>query len=168
MANTHNIGGGENAEQARELRERLARAIHEQYRENQKGKKSAEDPSMRPWEDLAPDLRESNLQQADQIPEKMQRIGYVCVAASGEHAAPFQFSSAEVEALAEMEHARWVEERVKSGWTLGARDPDNKMSPYLVAYEFLTDEVKEYDRQAVRAIPAVLARAQLGLGRHPG
>jgi len=36
------------------------------------------------------------------------------------------------------------------GWRVGERDDARKMRPSLVAYDELTDEVKEYDRIYVR------------------
>jgi hypothetical protein len=91
-----------------DLRDRIARAIHDQYCDEQAGSKPPDDPAMRPWEDLSEDLRESNRQQADQIPEKLQRIGYTYGVAREQPAPQHEFTEQEVEVLAEMEHARWV------------------------------------------------------------
>ena len=64
------------------------------------------------------------------------------------------------EMLAEAEHARWTVERLLAGWTLGEkRDVAGKVSPYLVSWASLPDDVKEWDRRAVRAIPKLLAGA---------
>ena len=62
------------------------------------------------------------------------------------------------EQMAEMEHGRFVQERIQQGWRLGPRDPAKKTSPYLVDWEELPADPREYDREAVRAIPALLAR----------
>jgi hypothetical protein len=43
------------------------------------------------------------------------------------------FTEAKIEALAEMEHDRWMAERLLNGWIHSEhRDPDKKISPYLV------------------------------------
>jgi hypothetical protein len=58
--------------------------------------------------------------------------------------------------LARMEHARWNAERFLAGWSLGAKDVKLKRSPYLVPYDQLPDEVKAWDRDAVKNIPDLL------------
>jgi hypothetical protein len=63
-----------------------------------------------------------------------------------------------VEMLAAMEHARWNAERFLAGWTYGEeRDTAGRRSPYLVPWDALPEQIKEYDREAVRNIPALLA-----------
>jgi hypothetical protein len=57
-------------------RDPLGEAVHDTYRKNQAKEKSPDDPSMRPWSELAEDLKESNRQQADHILEKLRAIGY--------------------------------------------------------------------------------------------
>jgi len=45
--------------------------------------------------------------------------------------AKFEFTPAEIEILAEMEHNRWVSERLFDGWVYGKkRDIEKKISPY--------------------------------------
>lgn len=140
-------------------REALARAVHEKYRKDQKGKKSKDDPAMKPWTKLTEDLRESNRQQGDSIPAKLEAIGYDFVKVQNRKPEKVLFTDAQIEKMAELEHDRWNKERWAAGWKLGPRDPKNKQSPYLVAWEELPDDIKEYDRDAVRAIPEILARA---------
>ena len=56
-----------------------------------------------------------------------------------------------------MEHGRWNAERLLEGWKLGPnRDHDKKISPYLVAWEELPEKIKQYDRDAVKALPEKL------------
>ena len=143
----------------------MARAIHENYVRQQAGRLDLQDPSMAAWAELQEDLKDSNRRQAADMAAKLARIGCTVRPASDGEAAPFAFSAEEIELLAEMEHERWMAEWLQAGWTLGERDTEKKTSPYLVPYDELTDEVKEWDRQAVRAIPEVLALAGLGVGR---
>jgi len=50
-----------------------------------------------------------------------------------------------------------VQERLKSGWILGeVKNVDKKISPYLLPYEELTEEIKDYDRDTIRNIPVLL------------
>jgi len=141
-------------------REILAKAIHEKYLNDQAGKKAASDPSMQPWEKLNERLRESNRKQADQIPEKLRRVMCGFVPVMKKEPTHFEFTLEEIEILAEMEHDRWVTERRMDGWKYGEkRDVDGKISPYLVPWNDLTDDVKEWDRQPVRELPAFLGGA---------
>jgi hypothetical protein len=145
--------------------ERIARAIHEWYRRNQHGRKPADDPAMRPWEELAESLKESNRDQASYIWVKLRAIGYAIGAANGKPVI-VKFTTKETEQLAEMEHERWVAERLADGWTLGPeRDVERKITPHLVAWEQLADEIREYDREAGEAIPQILAGAGLEIRR---
>ncbi len=149
-------------------REVLGRAIHERYRQNQRGIKSPDDPAMQPWETLAEHLRESNRQQGDDIEATLQHISCGVRAAVGPAPVPFVFTNEEIEAMAALAHEHWMAERRRAGWRSGPqRDAERKITPYLIPYAELTEDVKEWDRQAVRAIPEVLAAAGLEVHRLP-
>jgi hypothetical protein len=60
----------------RNQREQFARAIHEDYREAQADPDRSDDPSLLNWKKLDASLKESNRQQADDISEKLRRMGY--------------------------------------------------------------------------------------------
>ena len=78
----------------------------------------------------------------------------------------FEFTKDEIETLAEMEHGRWCAERYSDGWKWGdQKDVDKKISPYLVSWDVLSDDIREYDRQAVRKIPELLASENLRIQR---
>lgn len=142
-----------------ETQDALAKAIHQAYVEKRlaTGGAPATDASMVPWEQLQEDLKDSNRQQADHAVVKLRAIG--CTTRQMEEVpTPFSFTAAEVELLASMEHARWNAERFLAGWTLGVRDPAQRISPYLVTWDQLPENIKEYDREAVRNIPALFAR----------
>lgn len=110
--------------------EKFARDIHEAYittRLNEAGMKAdgdaaiRNDPAMRGWDDLEEDLRESNRQQADHIFIKLRSIAYEAVPAGDPRPAVKEFTPDEVELLAEMEHRRWVAERLLAGCTYASR-----------------------------------------------
>jgi len=140
-------------------RERLARAIHERYRVSQRGRKAEDDPALGAWEQLSESLKESNPRQADHIPEKLARIGCGFAPALNGTSSFDGFTPQEIESLSEMEHERFVAERRASGWTDGPRDPAAKRTPYLVAWSELGEQIREYDRDAVRAIPSLMSEA---------
>jgi tetratricopeptide (TPR) repeat protein len=144
----------------------LAQGIHESYRQERLRTQPATDPALSPWECLPDDLRASNLAQADDIAQKLRRIDCTVVAANAP-GPPAELSSAEVELLAEMEHGRWNAERLLAGWSWGEeRDPERRTNPYLVSWVDLPEEIKEFDRQAVRNIPDLLATVGLSIQRN--
>jgi len=146
-------------------REILAKVIHEKYLKDQKNKKPKDDPAMAPWENLMEDLKESNRQQADHIPVKLKAVGCDFAPVVGRKTTLIKFTDEEIEIMAEMEHDRFVAERFLQGWSLGPRNPEKKTSPYLVDWKELSEEIKEYDRQAVRGIPELLAKAKFEIYR---
>jgi len=141
-------------------REIIAKAIHEKYRRNQQDKKVTDDPAMQPWEKLGEDFKESNRQQADQIPEKLRSIKCDFSQVTDRQPVEFEFTKEEVESLAEIEHDRWMAERQLAGWRYGAvRDDKRKTSPYLIPWSDLADDVKQWDRDTVLGMPKFLAEA---------
>jgi len=149
-----------------EIRENMARAIHEKYRMDRIGKAGSDDPSLARWEHLPEYLKESNRQQADDISEKLHRIGCTVRKGIGSHIRQVALTQGEIEIMAEMEHERWNAERLRDGWKLGkTKDVGNKISPYLVGWSELPDDAKEWDREAVRRIPEILAKVGLEVRR---
>lgn len=140
-------------------REVIAEAIHEYYRKNNEGKRDIDDPAMAPWDKLLEDFKESNRQQADDIPVKLKAIGCDFVPVVGREPKVMKFAKKEIEIMAEIEHVRFVAERFSQGWSAGRRNAKNKTSPYLVGWEKIPENIKEYDRNAVRPIPEFLAMA---------
>jgi hypothetical protein len=141
-------------------RESIARAVHERFCRDQRGKRPPTDRALRPWEELDEDLKESNRQVADDIPHKLAHIGCTYAPVVAREPAPFQLTGDEVEKLAAVEHDRWNSEKRIAGWRFGrTRDPKEMTTPYLVPYQELDEDVKEWDRQSVREIPALLADA---------
>ena len=63
------------------------------------------------------------------------------------------------ELLAENAHDVWARERMAHGWKYGPkRDEDSREHPNLVAYKFLPESEKKYDRDAaLETIKIVLA-----------
>jgi hypothetical protein len=143
------------------LTETLARAMHERYRSSRSGEAAdpERNPSVVPWDALPETLRESNRDQATHIGNKLTLLGYALAPLDGWEDEPFAFPPAEVELLGELEHERWVAERLRNGWRFapGAKDVERKTSPHLVPWAELTEPVREDDRIFVRDLPAFLA-----------
>jgi mutator protein MutT len=140
--------------------ERSGEAVHESYvRSQQKG---AKDPNLLPWRFLCEDFKHSNRHQAACSVEILRRRGFLVEQTSLplDQISLVRFTDEQVEQLAELEHGRWNIERLKAGWRYGEKkDAAQKISPYLVPWNALSEAIKAYDRAAVRDWPAVLARA---------
>ena len=135
-----------------------ARIVHDNYRESQK-KKIAE-LSLLEWDDLRDDFKNSNRQQVEYMEEILHQAGFGLVEKDKEKIKIYKFSDDEIEFMAEFEHARWNVERLQSGWKYGPRkDAEKKISPYLVPWSKVPDDIKEYDRDAMRNMPKILAEA---------
>jgi hypothetical protein len=141
----------------------LARAIHEDYVRHQKedGKTIRTNPSIADWKDLPEDLKESNRDQADCIKEKLKAVDCAIQLLTDWNAVSFEFLPEEIELLAKMEHKRWCKERKLQGWIHkpGPKDIKKKSTPYLVSWEVLPEDIREYDRNTVRNLPSFLAQA---------
>jgi hypothetical protein len=86
--------------------------------------------------------------------ERLESAGYV-LGPKGQPSAVKEFPPRVLERMAELEHEAWVKERVASGWMPGEKDTVRKTTPYLVPYDELSEEIKDYDRDAIRHIPAL-------------
>lgn len=149
-----------------DIRETIARAVHENYRSVRATSDRSQDPAMADWDKLRDDLKDSNREQVDHIFGKFRQMGCIVHEVKDRQILLMTFTNSEIETMAEMEHARWVVERLRAGWKWGdERDVTSKVSPYLVPWSELTDEVKEWDRDTVRKIPEFLARVGLEVWR---
>lgn len=139
-----------------------AKKVHEAYikLKKQSPETNMDDPSLAPWDELSEDLKASNRQQTEHMDIKLWAIN--CRSADlnepGEPVSKFD-EETEVEPLAEMEHSRWNAERFLAGWKLckvHEKSVEKKLSPYLKNWDQLSEETKDYDRDAVRNIIGTL------------
>ena len=142
--------------------ELLAIAIHARYCEKQ-----LQDHPERPldypdFSQLPDDLKYSNLRQAQNICDRLEQVGYR-LGPKGRKGAVKEFPPELVEFMAELEHEAWMQERLSRGWKLGERNAEKKTSPYLVPYDQLSEEIKDYDRDAIRNIPALVERSGMAV-----
>jgi hypothetical protein len=142
-----------------DLRESVARYLHNDYRRKQRGRKAPGDPALAPWDQLLGLLKDSNRAAADDIPSKLALVGKRLVRGGP----AWDPSDEEVEMLAEAEHGRWNVERLGAGWELGERQVVRAATPDLLAWSELSDEKRQWDRESVRNIPPALADAGWGV-----
>ena len=139
--------------------EKLARAIHELYNEKQLERYPDKPLKYPDFNKLSESLKYSNLRQAMDIPEKLKQMGFVMSRIDPSKEKVEKIPTEYVEYLTEREHEAWVEERKSTGWVSGNHvDAEKKITPYLVAYKKLPDEIKQLDRDPVENIPVLLSR----------
>jgi voltage-gated potassium channel Kch len=145
----------------------LARAVHQQYvdNESEKGLTPETNPSMVPWENLPETLRESNVNQVEHIRVKLEAIGCDIAVTNEWEVAPFRFSPDEIELMAQMEHERFIAERLRQGFRYAPLKDFVKKSPSLIPWQKLSDSEKDKDRNSIRHLPEILAKARFQIYR---
>jgi hypothetical protein len=109
-------------------------------------------------------LKQSNLAQAHDIPNKLALVG-MRLAQPGQ---PLVLSQEQRELLAEAEHGRWNLERLSAGWQSGQRQLSRSLTPYLVPWAQLDEAVRTFDFDAVDDIAPALAEAGWGVEPRQG
>lgn len=129
--------------------DRLARHLHSRYLEGARRDpaKQADDPALMGWVDLPESYRDANRRVADHAGVKLRAAG---LAAGGAPAR--DFTDAETELLARMEHERWMADRLLAGWRYGPppKSERHKTNPNMVPWGQLDEVNRDRDRQAVR------------------
>jgi len=125
------------------------------------------DLAMLEWERLGAMGQESNRAQVRDIPAKLAAVGLTIRARNGASKPPASLEE-HLDELAAHEHRRWNHWHYLAGYRpsdLDVSEPSGraptdhaaKLHSCLVPYDELTEEIKEYDREFVRAIPSLLA-----------
>lgn len=143
----------------------IARELFRRYKSHVKEDRRT--PDYESFDEQPLDLQESNYAQARAIVDKVDRLGLRMVPLELCDPAErvMEIPEPEVEYLAYIEHRRWMNERLAAGWTPGPRDAEKRTTPFLVPYEQLDEEIKDYDRQPVRDIIPILEGIGLALCR---
>jgi len=139
--------------------EALACSIHDLYNEKQR-ERYPDRPLKYPSFDILPDsLKYSNLRQAMDISEKLRLMGFTIRPLAQASNPVMEIPKEYVESLAELEHEAWVAERKSTGWVLGkSADTNQKLTPYLIPYGRLPEDIKQLDRDPVENIPRLLQK----------
>ncbi|MEN6315848.1 MAG: RyR domain-containing protein [Clostridiaceae bacterium] len=146
--------------------EKLAIAIHELFNKKQLERHPNKPLSYPRFADLPDTLKYSNLRQARSIADKLDIMGWEMRPQGSEGEVVAEIHEDAVEALAIFEHNEWVRERAGSGWVYGeVKDAEKKISPYIVPYDELAEEIKELDRDTIRNIPVLLGMIGMSIYR---
>jgi hypothetical protein len=142
----------------------LARLAHENYLTKRIA--DDKDKSLKVWDELPDNLKQSNMQQVRCAVFNLEKAGFIIEPVKNEDSKEITFSDEEVELLSELEHGRWNAERLLDGWRYGkVKNTEKKINPSLVPYAELPNWIKEYDRIAVRSFPELLAKNGMQISR---
>jgi hypothetical protein len=73
---------------------------------------------------------------------------------------PFDFPGDDLEYLAELEHQRWMTEKINAGWKHAPKtEKEEKLHSALLEWDKLPEEEKEKDRALIQQIPSILTKA---------
>jgi hypothetical protein len=160
------IADAPNLAEAREIAavmDHRAMAAHQQFLDTQKaarGDKFGSEIAEVPWERLPELYRDDNRNVADQVDYKLARI-FMAMRPGMSDTAP---TAADIEMLAEAEHARWMAARALNGWRYGSpRDNGKRLHPDMIPYSELDEAARDKDRHEVRMLPALATLSGDGL-----
>jgi len=140
----------------------LAKEIHYNYVQKLRkdGKNPESKPAMKPWQLLHESLREQNKVQADHMRIKLRMIG-VDIDNLPPRNELEKLLSEHLEDLAEIEHIRWNATKYLEGWSYSPnREDDLLQHDCLLPWDGLTEETKDYDRDAILNIPDLLYKSE--------
>jgi hypothetical protein len=133
-----------------------AAMAHQIYQHGQKMRRSPHQRELeamrRDWGEIGETYRNASRASADHAAMKLWDAGWQPAGEGVKGEAAPEMTEAEVERLAELEHTRWVAERMLSGWRPGdKRDNRLRVHPNLVAWSELSAEDRAKDADQVRA-----------------
>lgn len=132
--------------------ELLASKLHKNYQETSCSDRIG---ACADWENLPETFRHSNRSAA--IHALVKRV---IASAINDSQSQDEFSARTIEILAEVEHNRWVAERLLAGWRYGpVRDSKRKTRPSNCAWNDLPEKEKRKDRANVETALRVLAQS---------
>ena len=137
--------------------EKLALAIHADFCLKEKEKGNPDGPNVKPWSQLSEDIRNSNRNQARDIANKLNSVGYEYDSGDTSFPSIEKFDEETVLYLARKEHDRWMDERKRAGWRYGpVRNNEERIHPQLVDWNQLPPEEQKKDINAVENIIPLL------------
>jgi hypothetical protein len=143
--------------------ENLARAIHERYLLQIKGREASSPKSSVDWKDLSPELKASNKAAARRIYDILAAMGLTLEqgrATPAERVPVGKIIRNNIDMLAGLEHEGWMDDKRLQGWTFGKkRDDARQKHPLLIPYGDLPESEKEKDRDSIRQYPKRVAEA---------
>jgi len=132
--------------------ERIARLVHEDY---VRSWPDPDDPARRPWRELAPFYRDSNVRQVLTVLGSAVAVGRSWGAGTGTASPP---SEKQLEEMARREHESWLRHLRSEGWSWAAElDRSGKKHPALLPWDRLPEESRARTREGVTDSLALLS-----------
>ena len=149
--------------------ELMAEARHEDYLAQEFALRhtTADNPSLVPWSALPESLKASNRRFAQALGPLIHGLGGRIGPLRGPVPTESFLTGPQLEELARSEHDRWSADLERDGWVYdaGAKDAVRKTHPLLIPWDQLPEPEREKDRDAMRAVPRMLARVGYRLTR---
>jgi len=112
-----------------------------------------------PWDKLDPKLKLSNIKQVEFYEHLLNQVGLEIRKSDNPKLFPLNDSFKDLDRLAQLEHARWNAERIMAGWRYGiTKDIFEKLNPYILKWDDLSEDIRKYDYDPIRNIPVLLAK----------
>jgi hypothetical protein len=147
--------------------EYLARALHEQYVNQQAEAGRAGMTASLNWTELSEADKEANRKQVDRIGANLETVGCKIAPLMDWDSSPIIFTDEEIEVIARREHEGWCDDLRRGGWVFatGSRNAKKKTHPDLVEWDRLPEAEREKNRAPVRELPTFLNRAGYRIDR---
>lgn len=132
-------------------REKMAKMVHDFYREANRGTKNDI-----PWSQLSIYDQQQNRYQVDSITDTLQSLGFDVELTDQAESA---FNHVElINELAKAEHERWMKDKISQGFKFGVeRSVELMTHPNILKWDKLKPEDKQKDIDAVSKIPRLLS-----------
>ena len=151
--------------------EQYAWTAHEKYREQHlaeakrlgAGPEELEEiylePEMADWAQLDEFFKEGHRSQIRYLGEQLQSFDFdvgLRPVLEGASDTITELYGPVLEELSELEHERWLKDKLADGWRCGKKDHQLKISPDMVPYSELEESTREFIRASVRNVPDYL------------
>jgi ppGpp synthetase/RelA/SpoT-type nucleotidyltranferase len=143
----------------------LAKEVHEFYRKERLDSLKPDTQNIddlkvvMTWDKLDPKLQISNIKQVEFYEHLLNQVGLSIRKSKKPSLFILDKGFKDLDRLAQLEHARWNAERLLSGWRYGAKkDIEKKLNPCIVKWDELSADIRKYDYDPIRNIPALLAK----------
>ena len=117
------------------------------------------EPEMADWAQLDEFFKEGHRSQIRYLGEQLQSFDFdvgLRPVLEGASDTITELYGPVLEELSELEHERWLKDKLADGWRCGKKDHQLKISPDMVPYSELEESTREFIRASVRNVPDYL------------
>lgn len=148
--------------------EALAPILHRDWFDRMKAKGETNENYVE-WNDLKPDIQQSNIAQALRIPEILDLAGLALEEGAADSPDFAKIPPEKLEEMAVAEHGGWEEQKRIEGWSFSLRrDASARRHNLLVNFNLLPEKEQEKDRETIARYPEYARRAGYHIVPAPG